>query len=92
VSPNVSLKTGDLVKNLAKAKKQFSKRSHSSSDRARERSKSQPNIKPIVNKLNTTQPINQDPSYVHLRKKTQEQLSPSKAKASIKTTKSALKP
>lgn len=40
VSPNVTLKTGDLAKNLAKAKKQFSKRSHSSLDRARDRSKS----------------------------------------------------
>jgi hypothetical protein len=49
-------------------------------------------MKPVVNKLNTTQPITHDPNYVYLRKKAPEQISPSKTKASLKTTKSALKP
>lgn len=49
-------------------------------------------MKPMISKLNTTQPIISEPSYIHLRKKVPEQPSPSKAKASLKTTKSALKP
>ena len=60
VSPNITIREQDLIKNLQKAKKQFGRSSHSTSRDHRERSKSQPNLKLMTNQnrdLNQTQPL-----------------------------------
>jgi hypothetical protein len=98
VSPNVTIREQDLLKNLQKAKKQFAQQhSHSTSREHRERSKSQASLVKIHNNitanrdLNQTQPIaTKKDEYKSYRKFT-EQPSPKKATAHLKTTKSALK-
>lgn len=98
VSPNVTIREQDLLKNLQKAKKQFAhQHSHSTSREHRERSKSQTSLVKIHSSvtanrdLNQTQPISTKKDEYRSYRKFTEQPSPKKATALLKTTKSALK-